>query len=70
MRQVRNMSMQGARWNDSVDGNGSADANGTVNSPRSWNLSDHIHLYRQQWELCGSRHPDHQGRGHHPTSDH
>ena len=44
----------GARWNDSVDGNGSADANGTVNSPRSWNLSDHIHLHRQQWEPCGS----------------
>ena len=51
----------GARWNDSVDGNGTADANGTVDSQVPGTYLITYTLHRQQWELCGSSNTDHPG---------
>ena len=46
----------GAQWNDSVDGNGTADANGYGGFTSAWYLSNTLHLYRQQWKRSRACH--------------
>ena len=48
----------GAEWNDAVDGNGTADANGTVNSQVPGIYLITYTYTDQQWQPCGSSHPD------------